>query len=100
MKELKQFLIDSDLSIEQYFIMLLLNEDFEYLEKYLLKIKNKLDYISVFQDLLLQGYIMLKDIDEGYVLHNIIPIKNINSIIDFDVGKDFVRNTENVSNEL
>lgn len=100
MEELKKFLIDSDLSIEQYFIMLLLNEDLEYLEKYLLKIKNKLDYISVFQDLLLQGYIMLKDIDEGYVLHNIIPIKNINSIIDFDVGKDFVRNTENVSNEL
>ena len=100
MEELKQFLIDSDLSVEQYFIIMLLNEDPEYLEEYLLKIKNKIDKISIFQDLLLKGFIMLKDIDEGYVLHNIIPIKNINSIIDFDVGKDFVRSTENVSNEL
>ena len=100
MKELKQFLIDSDLSVEQYFIIMLLNEDPEYLEKYLLKIKNKIDKISIFQDLLLKGFIMLKDIDEGYLLNNIIPIKDISSINGFNIGEDFVKNSENTNNEL
>lgn len=100
MKELKQFLIDSDLSIEQYFMIMLLNEDPEYLEEYLLKIKNKIDKISVFQDLLLKGFIMLKDIDEGYVLNNIIPIKDISSINNFSIGEDFIKNSENTNNEL
>ena len=100
MKELKQFLIDSDLSVEQYFIIMLLNEDPEYLEEYLLKIKNKNDKISIFQDLLLKGFIMLKDIDEGYILNNIVPIKDISSINGFNIGEDFVKNSENANNEL
>ena len=101
MNELKKFLIDSDLSIEQYFIMLLLNEnDIEYLDEYLFKIKNKFDRISIFQDLLLKGYIMLKDIDEGYINHNIIPIKNVESIINYDIEENFIKTSENISNEL
>lgn len=100
MKELKQFLLDSDLSIEQYFIIMLLNEDPEYLDKYLFKIKNKIDRISLFQDLLLKGFIMLKDIDEGYINHNIVPIKDISSINGFNIGEDFIKNSENSNNEL
>mgnify|MGYP000140218792 CR=1 FL=1 len=39
---------------------------------HLLKIKNKIDKISIVQDLLLKGFIMLKDIDEGYILNNVV----------------------------
>lgn len=80
--------------------MLLLNEDPEYLENYLNKVKNKIDRISIFQDLLLKRYIMLKDIDDGYFLPNIVPIKDIASIINCNIGEEFVKNSENVNNEL
>jgi len=98
---LKKFLIDNDLSIEQYFIISLFNEDLEYLEKYLIKIKNKIDKVSVFQDLLLKGYITLKEMDDGYVLHNIILTKDLSQIYDInELGEDYVKQIETPNNEL
>lgn len=101
MEELKKFLIDSGLSIEQYFILSSFNDDIKYLEKYLIENKNKIDKVSVFQDLLLKGYITLKDIDDGYVLHNIILTKDLSQIFDLcELGEDYVKQIETPNNEL
>ena len=101
MEELKKFLLDSDLSIEQYFILSLFNEDINYLEKYLSKTKNKIDKISVFQDLLLKGFITLKDMDDGYILHNIILTKDLSQIYDLvSLGEDYIKQIETPNNEL
>lgn len=101
MEELKKFLIDSGLSIEQYFILSSFNDDVKYLEKYLIENKNKIDKVSVFQDLLLKGYITLKDIDDGYVLHNIILTKDLSQIFDLcELGEDYVKQIETPNNEL
>jgi len=101
LEELKKFLLDSDLSIEQYFILSLLNEDIKYLEKYLLKTKNKIDKVSVFQDLLLKGFITLKDMDDGYILHNIILTKDLSQVFDLvSLGEDYVKQIETPNNEL
>jgi len=80
MINLKAFLLDNDLSVEQYFLLHLFETDVDYLQKYFNKIKNKTDRISIFQDLLLKGFITLKDIDDGYSLENIIVVKSINTI--------------------
>jgi len=101
LEELKKFLIDSGLSIEQYFILSSFNDDIKYLEKYLIENKNKIDKVSVFQDLLLKGYITLKDIDDGYVLHNIILTKDLSQIFDLcELGEDYVKQIETPNNEL
>lgn len=101
MEELKKFLLDSDLSIEQYFILSLFNSDIKYLEKYLIKIKNKIDKVSVFQDLLLKEFITLKDIDDGYDLNNIILTKDLSQIYDLtNLGEDYVKQIETPNNEL
>ena len=63
--------------------------------------KNKIDKVSVFQDLLLKGFITLKEMDEGYILHNIILTKDLSQVFDLvSLGEDYVKQIETPNNEL
>lgn len=100
MHDLKKFLIEKDLSIEQYFILSLLQEDPVYLEQYLQKVKHKINKIDIFQDLLLKGYITLQNVENGYALFNIVPVSDISSIANsFNVEEDFNQKIEFSKND-
>lgn len=101
MINLKTFLLENDLSIEQYFLLHLFETDVHYLQEYFNKAKNKIDRISIFQDLLLKGFIILRDIDEGYSLENIIVVKSINSIAeDHNLTKELLTVVESIPTDF
>lgn len=97
--KLKDLLINRSLSIEQVFALQLLDTDIDFLCTYLEHNKMRLDKVSLFQDLLIRGFISLIDNEKGFDCNNfIVNIKDdsfaltIDNIADSKVsfsGEDF-----------
>ena len=89
--DLKQFLVENEVTIEQYFILYMLYTDSDFLCKYMEVNKNRLDKITIFQDLLVKGYISVVNKDEGLHCDNFLLLKEFDDIFQNDLVDEFYK---------
>lgn len=99
MDKLKDLLMSRSLSMEQLFVLQLLDNDIDFLCTYLEHNKHRIDKVTVFQDLLVRGYLSLVDNSKGFECTNFminikdsdlnLAIDNISEKSDSYAGEDF-----------
>lgn len=76
-EQLKEVLLNEEITIEQFFIFEWLKTDKPFLQHYLDVNKHHINIIDVVQDLIIKGYLTLIDPKQDYSLDNLSIVKNI-----------------------